>query len=232
MTTPEPNTLYALMTWLSPAFPVGSYTYSHGLEQMVEVGRVHDEASLEAWVGGVLRFGAGRNDALLLRQAWRAADVGSLADLTSITQFGAAQQPSAELHLETSAQGAAFVKCLCDAWPDPFYLQWAEQLRQMRCEPPNPVAVGAAAARHGVALEASLHAYLHALAANLISAGVRLIPLGQSAGQRITARLQAVVALCVANVQETPAEDWGGATALTDWASLQHETQYTRLFRS
>jgi urease accessory protein len=95
-----------------------------------------------------------------------------------------------------------------------------------------PVAVGVTAAGHGIALDPALHAFLHAVTANLISAGVRLVPLGQSDGQRVLAALESVVEATAARALATPLEEVGSAALRADLTSLLHETQYTRLFRS
>lgn len=219
--------LYRLMTWLSPGYPVGAFSYSHGLEYAVEEGTVTDAASLEAWLADLLRYGSGRNDAILFHYAHRLAE--RPAALAEIAALGAAFTASAERHLETTAQGRAFAEATLDAWPcgalERFLEAWDGPLAY-------PVVVAVAAAGHGLALEPSLHAYLHGFAGNLVSAGVRLIPLGQRAGQQVVAALEPAVAETAAMALTTPLADLGGAGLLADLAAMKHETQYTRLFRS
>lgn len=221
--------LYRLMVWLSPAFPVGAFSYSHGLEWLVEAGAVRDEASLQGWVLDVLARGSARSDAILFAHAYRATAEGADASLSAVAELAAALAPSAERHLEAAAQGEAFGDMAGAAWP----IASLARLRAATTTPiVYPVAVAVAAADHGIPLRPALLAYLHAFAANLISAGVRLIPLGQSAGQRITAAIESALVAAGETGMAADLDDIGGALFLTDMASMLHETQYTRLFRS
>jgi len=220
--------LYRLLTWLSPAYPLGAFSFSHGLEYAVETGLVRDAAGLEGWIATVLADGAGRIDAALLAAAWRAAHAGDAAALDDIVALAGAWRGTAETALESLSQGAAFVATTRHAWPHP-----ALEALARRGEPVAlPVAVAVAAAAHGIGLEAALVAYTHGLAANLVSAGVRLIPLGQSDGQRVIAALEGCVAAACRRALADPLDDLGTAAPMLDWCSMQHETQYTRLFRS
>lgn len=219
--------LYRLMTWLSPGYPVGAFSYSHGLEFAVEEGSVGDAATLETWLADLLRYGSGRNDAILFRHAFDAAERTSA--LAAIAALAAAFAASSERHLETTAQGRAFAEATADAWPcdavDRLLRAWEGPLAY-------PVVVAVAAAGHGLGLTPSLHAYLHAFAGNLVSAGVRLIPLGQRDGQRVIAALEAPIAATAEAALVASLDDLGGAAVLADLAAMKHETQYTRLFRS
>jgi urease accessory protein len=267
--------LYRLLAWLSPAFPVGAFSYSHGIEAAVEAGRVVNRASLEAWVGAILRYGTGRIDADLFRDAWLAiaplplreregpaqregegfsravpppspshcsamgpplsrkgrGDV-DLVPLMLIAARAEAHRGTAETALESRAQGEAFLATCRAAWPHPVLDAWGEALVAEQRPPAYAVAVGVAAACAGVPLAAALTAYLHAVAANLVSAGLRLIPLGQTDGQRALRTLEPVVADCVAAALIRPAEDFGSCAFAAELSSIDHETQYTRLFRS
>lgn len=222
--------LLRLMTWMSPSFPVGAYTYSHGLEFLVEQGGVHDRDSLRGWLMDVLGHGAGWSDAVLAANAYDAARSGDDALLEECRALGLALNPSSERLLETASQGDAFLRAVRAGWPDALGGQVFEKAGQGTM--PYPVAVGAVAAWCGVEKAAVLPAYLHGFAANLISAGVRLVPLGQSDGVRIAAGLEAVLAGIAAQAAAAPLEAIGGFAPLTDIASMKHETQYTRLFRS
>ena len=143
--------------------------------------------------------------------------------------MAAAFAASSERHLETTAQGRAFLEATYDAWP----CQALDRLREAWPGPlAYPVAVAVAAAGHGLCLTPSLQAYLQGFAANLVSAGVRLIPLGQREGQRVVAALEPPITATLEAALEAPLEDLGGATLLADLAAMKHETQYTRLFRS
>ncbi len=227
MTTAE-RALFRLMAWLSPSFPVGAYTYSHGLETAVEDGWVRDRATLTAWIEGLVRHGSACNDALLLTAAWQATCAEDTARLSEVREIAAALHATAELKLESTQQGAAFREAIRKSWPAP----GVERLGDDAGPLAYPVAVGVAAAAHGVPLRPALHAYLHAFAANLVSAGVRLIPLGQSDGQRALAELEAVVAATADAAETGTLDDLGGCSFAADLCSMRHETQYTRLFRS
>lgn len=221
-----PAALQKLLAWLSPSFPVGAYTYSHGLEWAVEDGTIHDAATLEMWLTAIMQRGAGRNDAILFAAAYLAEG----DDLRTIAELGAAFQPAKERHLETTAQGRAFLSAVMAAWPN-------ERLAEADCALagaalPYPVAVAAAAAAHDVPMIAALTAVLAAFVANVVSAGVRAIPIGQTDGQRTIAALGPVIASLAAAAEDATLDDLGGATLRADIAAMKHETQYTRLFRS
>jgi urease accessory protein len=223
--------LQKLMTWLSPSFPVGAYTYSHGLEWAIEDRTVASPAGLEAWLGDVLRHGAGRTDAILFCHAWHAADCGDAERLSEIAELGVAFQPSKERHLEATAQGRAFLSAVTAVWPNERLAALAARFPAER-RIPYPVAVAMAAAAHDVPLAPALSAFLTAFAANIVSAGVRAVPIGQTDGQRIVAALVPVVAGVAGAAEAVSLDDLGGAAFRADIASMKHETQYTRLFRS
>jgi urease accessory protein len=229
MTTITEAGVYKLLTWLSPSYPLGAFSYSHGIEYAVEAGLVHDAASLRDYVASAVTAGTGRSDAALFAAAWRATAEGDGARLDAIAERAFAWRGSAETALESAAQGEAFLATTRAAWPHPGLDALA--LRRGRAVA-LPVAVAVAAAAHGIALEAALAAYLHAFVSNLVSAGVKLIPLGQTDGQRAIAALAPVIAAATIRAKTTPLEATGTATPLIDWCSMQHETQYTRLFRS
>jgi urease accessory protein len=216
------------MAWLSPAFPVGAFAYSHGLEFAHEAGDLPGRAALEAWLADLLARGSGRNDAILLAAAWRAAGAGDAAGLASVNELALALQPSAERLLETTTQGNAFVAALLAAWPAP----GLALLQEIGTDIAYPVAVGAAAAAHELPLIETVEAFLLAFAANLVSAAVRLGIVGQTDGQRVTAALAPRAAGIAAESPGWTLDDLGSATLRSDLASLRHETQYTRLFRS
>ena len=229
MTNGRNDALYRLMTWLSPTYPVGAYSYSHGLEWAVQAGDVTNADSLLEWLSDVVRYGTGRTDAILFTHAWRAVTAGDAAALHTAAEFGVAAATSKERHVETTAQGKAFVSATRAAWPCD-----ALGMLDESCdgEVAYPVAVACASAGHFVPIESALTAYLHAWAANLVSAGLRLVPLGQSDGQRIIVRLEAVVSATMGAALDASLDDIGSAAVLADIAAMQHETQHTRLFRT
>jgi urease accessory protein len=211
---------YRLMTWLSPAYPVGAFSYSHGLEYAVEAGLVTDRASLSDWIEDCLRHGAGRSDAIIAAHAWRAEDAATRAELA---ELALALQPSRERLLEAEAQGAAFQLVTAAVWP-------AEAIDA--APSPYPVAIGVAARAHAIPLDEMLEAYLWAFAANLVSAGVRLVPLGQTDGQRVQATLMRVILEVAREAESSDLDDIGGCAFRADIAAMRHETQHVRLFRS
>jgi urease accessory protein len=229
MTESEAAALYRLMTWLSPSFPVGGFSYSSGIEWAVEAGDIADAASLRNWLGAMLTDGSGFCDGVFLAQAHRAVEFGDDSTLREIAELAAAFVPSRERQLETSAQGRAFIEIARSAWN-------CDGLEAIlaRCEGifVYPVAVGLVGAAHAIPLAPTLHGFLHALTSNWISAGSRLIPLGQTDSQRVLASLEPVVAATAKRAIAAAPEDLGSATFRADLASLRHETQYTRLFRS
>jgi len=221
--------LYRLMAWLSPAYPVGAFSYSSGIEWVVESGDVADAASFQRWLGVVIENGSAFCDACLFVHAHRAAAADNAKALREVAELAAAFVPSKERHLETTAQGRAFIEATRAAWP---CAALGKLARAWDGPIAYPVAVGVTAAGHGIAVEPALSAYLHAVTANLISGGVRLIPLGQTDGQRLLAALEPIVAATAARASATPLDQVGGAAFRADIASMRHETQYTRLFRS
>jgi urease accessory protein len=211
--------LLRLLAWLSPAFPTGAYAYSHGLEWAVECGDIADGETLRDWLTDVLAHGSGRNDAIVLRHAHRASrDSHALAE---VADLAAAIAPSRERRSETLDQGAAFIAAVA-AWHPP----------NLPARMPYPVAVGALAGWHDIEEDTTAAAYLQAFATNLISAAVRLVPLGQSTGLTVLAALEPVVLAVAEATRSTTLEDLGGCAFRSDLAAMRHETQYTRLFRS
>ncbi len=229
MNADEAAALYRLMTWLSPSFPVGAFSYSSGIEWAVEAGDITNAASLRGWLAAMLGDGPGFCDAVFLAHAHRAATARDDAALHEIAELAAAFVPSRERQLETSTQGRAFIEIARSAWA-------SDGLDDMvaACDGAivYPIAVGLVSAAHGLPLAPAMHAFLHAVVSNWISAGARLVPLGQTDSQRILASLEADVAATATRALEASLDDLGSATFRADLASLRHETQYTRLFRS
>lgn len=225
----EAAALYRLMTWLSPSFPVGAFSYSSGIEWAVEAGDISDALSLQDWLASMLAEGPGFCDGLFLVHAHRAASSGDHSELRDIAELAAAFSPSRERYLETSAQGRAFIEIARSAWN-------CDGLSGLiaACDGPvvYPVAVGIVSAAHALGLATTTHAFLHAVTSNWISAGARLIPLGQTDSQRILAALEPIVAATGHRAMSATLDDLGSATFRADLASMRHETQYTRLFRS
>lgn len=204
-----------LARWFSPAYPVGAFAYSHGLEAAVADGRVTDEAGLRDWLADLLSHGAGRNDALFLAAAHGAPDAAAVARIDATARAFAA---GAERLIEGARQGAAFARTEAAVAGGP----GAELML--------PVAVGHAAGRNALPLQAVIALYLHGFTSNLVSAAQRLMPLGQTGGQRVQA---ALAPLCQRIAAETAAgslDDLSATAFMGDIASMRHETQQPRIF--
>ncbi len=222
----ELTALLRLQSWLSPAFPIGAFSYSHGLEWAVEDGRVRDRATLTAWLAGDVTHGTLFCEAAFFARAWEARDVIPVAELA------AAMRGSAELALEAETQGRAFLKTLRAAWPEPMLDSLAEVLDAEGIAPTPPVVAGVAARLCGAEQRPAMALYSQSVVANLINAAVRLVPLGQTDGQRATAALEAPILAATDRAIGTPLAEIGSAGVMVDIAAMRHETQYTRLFRS
>jgi urease accessory protein len=226
--------LLELLAWFSPAMPTGAFSYSHGLEWAVEAALVQDAPGLHGYVEAVLRHGSGRVDALFLGAAYRASSAGEFegSSLEEVIACAAAMRGTRELALESAAQGRALLITLQRAWPAPELDRLDALCRRLEVEPRHACVAGVAAAAHRVPLRAATLAFLHAFAANLISAGIRLIPLGQTDGQRLIAGIAPAIREVADEALSGSLDELGTATPLVDWCSMRHETQYTRLFRS
>jgi urease accessory protein len=216
------QSLLRLVTWLSPAFPVGGFAYSSGLEKAVEDGLVRQKAGLGAWLDALVQHGNLWNDAVLLAEAWRVWQ--DRAALTEVAALAEALAGSKERHLETMALGQAFGDA-AKAWPSAV-MDWLEG------PVAYPVVVGAIAASHGIGCEAVLAAYLHAAISQQVSAGIRLGLIGQSHGLALLAQLEEALAAVAQRAAASTLDDLGSATIATEIVSARHETQTTRLFRS
>jgi urease accessory protein len=229
MSENEAAALYRLMTWLSPSFPVGAFSYSSGIEWAVEAGDIHDAASLQDWLASMLADGGGFCDGVFLAGTYRAASSHDDAALRNVAELAAAFVPSRERQLETSAQGRAFIDIARSAWNCGGLDETVAACTGVIV---YPVAVGLVSAAHKIPLDPTMHAFFHALASNWISAGARLIPLGQTDSQRVLAALEPVVVATARRAIDASLDDLGSASFRADLASMRHETQYTRLFRS
>jgi urease accessory protein len=218
-----------LQLWLSPLFPVGAFAYSHGLERAAEARLITDRASLAAWIGDLVAHGSIRNDLIILTAAWHATSSADWDALSQIAELAAALHPSAERRLESVTQGGSFLDAIEAAWPGPKLSGW-DRLRANGIA--FPVAVAMSAANHGIALRPLLEAYATAFAGNLVSAAIRLSLIGQTDGQRILSGLLLAINGAASLAAASSLDDLGSSTWSADLCSLEHETQYTRLFRS
>ena len=223
----RPETL--LQVWFSPLFPTGAFAYSHGLEQAQESSWVIDAAQLQEWLKDLITAGSIRSDIALASIAHRAAESDDDALLKEAAELALALAPSAERSLETIQQGNAFAAAIRSAWP-------CEAITRLGALWPGdlalPVAAGVSAAGHAIARGKFLNAFATGTLCNLVSAAIRLGITGQTGGQRTIAALAGILAAQAEALHDASADDIWSGTFMSDLASLQHETQYTRLFRS
>lgn len=213
----EPAALQKLLTWLSPAFPVGAFAWSAGLESAIADRTISDSAALQNWLEGVLAHGGLKTDAIFVAQAWKQdTTLPDLADLAI------ALTPARERLSETTITGDNFA-IAAKAWP-------ADLALPQPC--PYPIAVGATARAHGIDLEDSILAYLTAAVHSQISVAVRLVPLGQTDGLRVMAALEPRVAALAKTAATATLADLGSIAYATDIAQMRHETLEPRIFRS
>ena len=215
-----------LFIWLSPAFPVGGFAYSHGLEAAVEAGDVPDRAALGRWIDDLLAHGSIRQDAILLAEAMRAAGKGDAAALDGVNDLALALCAGRERHLETAAMGNAFLQTVRATWPGTAPHSWHAR------DVAYPIALGLAAAAECLDAGRVIAAFALTFVANLVSAAVRLGVVGQSDGQRVTAGALPAVAGLAVFAASSSLDDLGGCALRSDLAALSHETLYSRLFRS
>lgn len=225
----EPGALFRLMTWLSPAYPIGAFAYSSGIEWAVEAGDIADTASLQRWLETMLLAGSGVNDGIFFSHAYRAADSGDDRAFLTVVELAASFVPTRERFQETTALGRTFLEVTQAAWPCPAL----HKLRDRWNGPvAYPIAVAAACVGHAVALDPAVHGFLTALVSNWISAAMRLVPLGHTESQCVLRSLEPTISGTMRRALGASLDDLGSATFRADIASARHETQYTRLFRS
>ena len=229
---PRPLALLRVQSWLSPAFPTGSYSYSHGLEWAVEAGDINDLESLVDWLEADLCYGSVRNEAIFFSEAWRSARDDDRGKLLEIAELAAAYRGTSEFALESSQQASACRATLGQVWPNRLLDSLSQSLSERGIPLVLAVVLGVRSAREGIPVSLGLPAFLQSYIANLVTAGVRLIPLGQTDGQLAIAALEEAVLAVSAQARKATIDDLGSAAFMVDLASMAHETQYTRLFRS
>ena len=219
-------------TWLSSAFPTGAYSYSHGLEWAIEAGDIYDRESLVDWLEADLRYGSGRNEAIFFHQSWRFASEEDRVRLLHVANLASVFRSTSEFALESFQQGIAYLATLRRVWCD-HILDWLSDMLQKLDLPPSlAVVLGIHAATQGIPVCLALPSFLQSFIANLMNAGVRLIPLGQTDGQLAIAELEETVLAASVEATQATLNDLGSAAFMVDFSSMAHETQYTRLFRS
>ena len=211
-----------LLTWFSPAFPVGGFGYSHGLETAIREGAVGSAAEVARWIAGLLEHGSGWSDAVLFRLAWGAAGDAELEELAELAE---ALAPSAERHRETMQLGAAFLRAVKPWFDGPSPIGGERKS-------PYPVAAGWASAAAAIPLGPALAAWLHGFVANLVSVAVRAIPIGQGEALQVLAMLEPTILASAGRASDAGRDDLGGCAFLSDIAAMRHETLQPRLFIS
>lgn len=218
----SPAGLQRLLTWLSPAFPVGSFAWSAGLETAIAQRTVTDSAALQSWLSGALAHGGLKTDAIFLAEAFRCTgEAQKLADLAALCL---ALTPAAERRAEATLTGAAFATA-AKAWPSDVFGRLPDPC-------PYPIAVGAIAAAHGIPLGDTLLAFVTAQVHQQVSVAVRLVPLGQTAGLAVMAALEPEIATLAQVAAAAGLADLGTIAYASDIAQMRHETLEPRIFRS
>lgn len=224
---PENGALLRLLQLASPSLPVGAYSYSEGLEFAVEQRAVTDAATLRCWLEDALKHGGVRVETAVLVRVYRARIADDYDLVRYWNQWLTAARESEEIRLQNHEMGRALLKLLAELDPAP------KEISSLLAEPCNfAVAFAAAAAHWNIPRDAAVVGYLQTWTANIIAAGVKLIPLGQTAGQRLLWDQQSTIddVACEATKlkdDELAVSNWGQVIA-----SMRHETQYSRLFRS
>ena len=203
-----------VMQWMSPAFPIGAFAYSHGLEWAIDKDHVSNGEKLQKWITDLLEYGSLRTDAIFISLILRGHDVRKMNELSM------ALCPAGERLLETKLQGSAFAKVIEDVW------------QQDIGELSLPIAVALAAKNQSIEQDLILPAYLQAFCSNLISAAIRLIPIGQSEGQRIMFELYTTISDLVQTASESEIDDLNSACFFSDVSAMEHEYLQPRIFKT
>ncbi len=222
------ESLLHLLQLASPALPVGAYSYSEGLEALVELGTVNSQETLAQWLTQELRWGAVRLEAAVMIQGYEAIHTQDFDAVIRWNRWLTAARETEELRQQSLQMGRSLLKLLLDLHPE--LIRACELLQQEGCN--FAIAYAIAAAHHQLDLQAALLAYLYSWIANLVSAGVKLIPLGQTAGQRLLLTMQPALKHAAENISTLQADDLCSCSWGLSLASMAHECQYSRLFRS
>jgi urease accessory protein len=226
--TPAPTTLLGLMWLASPALPVGGFSYSEGLESAVDAGIVHDGPSAADWLADQLQLGLARADLPLLaaaHAAWAAHDAARIAELNT---WMLATRETTELRAQCEQMGRSMLEWLRQRGDDPR----VATLAALQPAPAWPIAFALATVQAGAAVRDALLTFGFSWAENQVQAALKAVPLGQSAGQRILARLAQDLPAAVETALALGDDARQAFTPMLAIRSAQHETQYSRLFRS
>ena len=214
MYTPTDAKLITVMQWLSPAFPIGGFAYSHGLEWAINKGYVSNRAELQKWISDLLEYGSLKNDAILIKLVLQGSDP------KEINEIAIALCPANERLSETQLQGGAFCKIMREVW--------SLEIDELTL----PIALALAAKNESIDQNLVLPAYLHSFCSNLISVAMRLIPIGQTDGQKTLRELSPLISDSVRAVAKSDKDDLGSACFLSDVSAMQHEYLQPRVFKT
>jgi urease accessory protein len=214
MYTPTDSKLITVMQWLSPAFPIGGFAYSHGLEWAINKGYVSNREELQKWVSDLLEYGSLKNDAILIKLVLKGSDP------KEINEIAMALCPANERLSETQLQGSAFCKIMREVW--------SLEIDDLTL----PIALALAAKNENIDQNLVVPAYLHSFCSNLISVAMRLIPIGQTDGQKTLRELSPLISDSVRAVAKSDKDDLGSACFLSDVSAMQHEYLQPRVFKT
>ena len=214
MYTPTDAKLITVMQWLSPAFPIGGFAYSHGLEWAINKGYVSNREELQKWVSDLLEYGSLKNDAILIKLVLQGSDP------KEINEIAIALCPANERLSETQLQGGAFCKIMREVW--------SLEIDDLTL----PIALALAAKNESIDQNLVVPAYLHSFCSNLISVAMRLIPIGQTDGQKTLRELSPLISDSVRAVAKSDKDDLGSACFLSDVSAMQHEYLQPRVFKT
>lgn len=214
MYTPTDSKLITVMQWLSPAFPIGGFAYSHGLEWAINKGYVSNREELQKWVSDLLEYGSLKNDAILIKLVLKGSDPKEINEL-ALALCSASERLS-----ETQLQGGAFCKIMREVW--------SLEIDDLAL----PIALALAAKNENIDQNLVVPAYLHSFCSNLISVAMRLIPIGQTDGQKTLRELSPLISDSVRAVAKSDKDDLGSACFLSDVSAMQHEYLQPRVFKT
>ena len=216
------SSILKLLTWNNQSYPIGSYSFSSGLEYAVEMDVIKSSKDLERWLKDHLEFGSLKSDAILLTETWKLKKNNKDSDIIELNNFAISLNQSREKFIENYEQGKAFIKISKDTWKHKFV---NDQLM-------FPLAYASSAVQENISLENTLLSFLHTSLGILLGAGIKLIPLGQTEGQKIQVTLNYHVEKEYKKILKQDLNNIGNCGWFSDIISMRHENQFTRIFRT
>ena len=216
------NSILKLLTWNNQAYPIGSYSFSSGLEYAIEINLISTAKELQDWLKNLLKFGNLQSDAILLKEAWKIKTCKKDKDITDLNRFAISLNQSKEKYIESYEQGKSFIKISKESWSHKFP---RETLM-------FPIAYACSAVQENISLEDTLLSFLHSNLCNLLGAGIKLLPLGQTEGQKIQLQINKYIEKEYKSILKKNLNYIGSCGWVNDIVSMKHEHQFTRLFRT